>query len=80
MTFEIGSGPVTLEPGPVLPEITDPIVIDATTQPGFSGTPLVEIDGSGTSFPTRASHSTPTTASSRVSSSTGSRTSGSGLR
>jgi hypothetical protein len=28
-----------------LPEITDSVVIDATTQPGYAGTPLVEIDG-----------------------------------
>ena len=28
-----------------LPEITDPVVIDATTQPGYAGAPLVEIDG-----------------------------------
>ena len=28
-----------------LPEITDPVVIDASTQPGYAGTPLVEIDG-----------------------------------
>ncbi|HEX2270583.1 MAG TPA: SBBP repeat-containing protein, partial [Pyrinomonadaceae bacterium] len=29
-----------------LPEITDPIVIDATTQPGYAGSPLIELDGS----------------------------------
>lgn len=29
-----------------LPEIVDPVMIDATTQPGYSGTPLIEIDGS----------------------------------
>src|SRR6185436_6805034 len=28
-----------------LPEITDPVVIDATTQPGYAGTPLVELNG-----------------------------------
>jgi len=28
-----------------LPEITDPIVIDATTQPGYTSTPLVELNG-----------------------------------
>jgi hypothetical protein len=28
-----------------LPEITDRVVIDATTQPGYAGTPLIEIDG-----------------------------------
>ena len=28
-----------------LPEITDQVVIDATTQPGFAGSPRVEVDG-----------------------------------
>lgn len=28
-----------------LPDITDPVVIDATTQPGYAGSPLVEING-----------------------------------
>ncbi len=28
-----------------LPEITDPVVIDATTQPGYAGAPLVELNG-----------------------------------
>lgn len=31
-----------LEP---LPEITEQVVIDASTQPGYAGTPLVELDG-----------------------------------
>ena len=29
-----------------LPPVTDPAVIDGTTQPGFSGKPLIELDGS----------------------------------
>src|SRR5262249_33114008 len=29
-----------------LPDITDPVVIDATTQPGYKGLPLVELEGS----------------------------------
>lgn len=28
-----------------LPEITDPLIIDATTQPGYAGAPLIELDG-----------------------------------
>jgi Calx-beta domain/Beta-propeller repeat/Carboxypeptidase regulatory-like domain len=31
-----------------LPEITDRVVIDATTQPGYAGTPLIELDGLST--------------------------------
>jgi Calx-beta domain-containing protein/beta-propeller repeat-containing protein/carboxypeptidase family protein len=30
-----------------LPDLTDPVVIDATTQPGYAGTPLIELDGTG---------------------------------
>ena len=29
-----------------MPTITDPVVLDATTQPGFAGTPVIELDGS----------------------------------
>ena len=29
-----------------LPEIIDPVVIDGTTQPGYAGLPLIELDGS----------------------------------
>jgi len=41
-----GAGPHTISPLSPLPEITDPVIIDATTQPGFAGTPIVELDGS----------------------------------
>ena len=30
-----------------LPELTDRVVIDATTQPGYAGTPVIELDGLG---------------------------------
>lgn len=33
--------------GVALPAITDPVIVDATTQPGFAGMPLIELDGSG---------------------------------
>src|SRR5215218_3372308 len=29
-----------------LPQITDPVAVDGTTQPGYAGTPLVRVDGS----------------------------------
>jgi len=47
ISFAIGSGPQTIGPSSALPPITDPVVIDATTQPGFSGTPLIRLDGAG---------------------------------
>src|SRR5207237_607310 len=47
ITFNIaGAGIHTIAPTSALPSITDPVVIDATSQPGYSGSPLLEIDGS----------------------------------
>ena len=46
ISFNVGSGTITIQPTSELPAITDPIVIDGTTQPGFVNTPIVEIDGS----------------------------------
>ncbi len=45
ITFSIGSGMKTILPTSSLPTITDPVFIDATTQPGFTGTPIIELDG-----------------------------------
>jgi parallel beta-helix repeat protein len=45
--FAIGSGHQTITPLSALPTITDPAVIDGTTQPGYAGTPLIDIDGAG---------------------------------
>jgi photosystem II stability/assembly factor-like uncharacterized protein len=40
-----GAGVHTINLSFELPEITDPVVLDATTQPGYAGTPLIEING-----------------------------------
>jgi uncharacterized repeat protein (TIGR01451 family) len=48
ITFNIpGAGPHTIRPTvlPDLPVITQPVVIDGTTQPGYSGQPLIELSG-----------------------------------
>jgi hypothetical protein len=46
IAFDIpGAGVHTIVPASILPPITDPVVLDGTTQPGFAGTPLIEIDG-----------------------------------
>ena len=50
ITFNIGSGLKTITPASKLPDITDPVVIDGTTQPGFSGSPLIEINATNTGF------------------------------
>ncbi len=41
-----GSGVQTISLASVLPSITVPVTIDGTSQPGFSGTPIIEINGS----------------------------------
>jgi CSLREA domain-containing protein len=41
-----GPGTHPIQPASALPAITDSVVIDATTQPGYAGTPLIELDGS----------------------------------
>ena len=40
-----GAGPHTIAVASSLPGINDPVVIDGTTQPGYAGSPLIEIDG-----------------------------------
>ncbi len=44
-----GPGVHTIAPTQALPLITDVVWVDATTQPGYSGTPLIELSGSGVS-------------------------------
>jgi hypothetical protein len=45
--FDIPPGGVqTIRPTSALPTITNPVVIDGTYQPGFAGTPLIELNGS----------------------------------
>jgi hypothetical protein len=39
------SGVQTISLTSALPAITDPVVIDGTTQPGYAGTPLIELSG-----------------------------------
>jgi hypothetical protein len=46
VAFAIGTGPATIALDAPLPPITDPAVLDGTTQPGFAGSPLVTLDGS----------------------------------
>ena len=46
ITFDIpGAGVRTIVPAWVLSDITDAVIIDGTSQPGYSGTPLIELDG-----------------------------------
>ncbi len=42
----VGVGPHTIGPGSALPTITDPVLIDGTSEPDFVSTPVVELDGS----------------------------------
>ena len=42
-----GSGPHTIALAATLPQITDAAVIDGTTEPDFTGTPVIVLDGNG---------------------------------
>lgn len=44
--FAIGSGAKTITPSKGLPGLGDDTTLDATTQPGFAGKPIIEINGS----------------------------------
>src|SRR6266567_779040 len=45
-----GTGIHTIAPLSALPTITDPVDISGDTQPGYSGTPLIEISGAQSGF------------------------------
>jgi titin len=50
ITFKIrGPATFTIQPTSALPVITDPVTIDGTTQRGYAGHPIVELDGSNAS-------------------------------
>jgi len=46
INFNITGPSLKIQPLLGLPDITDPVVIDGSTQPGFSGAPIVELNGS----------------------------------
>ena len=46
ITFSIGSGVQTIMPSSALPALTNATILDATTQPGYAGTPIIELNGS----------------------------------
>jgi len=50
INFQIGTGVQTIVLGAALPDVSDPVNIDGTTQPGYGGTPLVEIRGKDEGF------------------------------
>jgi len=45
IVFAIADANKTIELSTPLPTIVDPVIIDGTTQPGYMGTPLVELRG-----------------------------------
>jgi CSLREA domain-containing protein len=49
--FAIGSGQQTISLTSQLPEITSPVTLDATTQPGWTGSPIIELDGTNAGVP-----------------------------
>jgi CSLREA domain-containing protein len=49
IAFSLPSDELTITPTTPLPPITDSVTIDGTTQPGFEGTPIVELNGAAIS-------------------------------
>ncbi|HKR66963.1 MAG TPA: hypothetical protein VJZ00_24765, partial [Thermoanaerobaculia bacterium] len=45
IAFNIPSGPFVITPASLLPSIGNNVTVDATTQPGYAGTPIVEVSG-----------------------------------
>ena len=46
ITFKIaGAGVHVIQPASPLPPVTDSVLMDGTTQPGYAGTPLIQLDG-----------------------------------
>src|SRR5262249_43906113 len=46
IAFNIGGGGMqVIQPTSALPPTSDPVVIDGTTQPGFTGSPLIVLNG-----------------------------------
>jgi hypothetical protein len=43
----LGEGVETISLASALPDVTDSAIIDGTTQPGYTTTPIIELDGSG---------------------------------
>jgi hypothetical protein len=43
--FNIGTGPQSIALGSALPTITSSVTIDGTSEPGYQGTPLIELNG-----------------------------------
>ena len=54
INFQLGTGVQTIVLGTSLPDVTDPVVIDGTSQPGYAGTPLVELNGTNAGAVTAA--------------------------
>lgn len=45
IVFDIGTGQQTITPDSALPDLAQPVVLNGTTQEGYSGEPLIEISG-----------------------------------
>jgi titin len=51
IAFDVnGGGAQTIAPRTQLPDLTGPVVIDGTTQPGYAGQPLIDLSGSSLFF------------------------------
>ena len=51
-----GGGAQTIAPASALPALTQPTILDATTEPGFTATPIVELNGSSAGMSANGIH------------------------
>ena len=51
-----GAGVQTISPTTPLQALTQPTILDATTQPGYTGTPLIELNGTNAGTPATGLH------------------------
>lgn len=45
ITFNLAAGATTIAPLSPLPELSAPVTLDGTSQPGYAGAPIVELEG-----------------------------------
>jgi uncharacterized repeat protein (TIGR01451 family) len=45
--FNLGAGPYLIQPQSTLPQLADQTIVDGTSQPGYSGVPMIQLDGGG---------------------------------
>jgi len=56
IAFNLPAGQTTIAPTSDLPTMLDPVIVDGSTQPGFAGSPLVQLSGVNAGLGARGLH------------------------